>query len=166
MLPLLEYRAKKEQMLEEYCTQLEPYLTAGEPWKDMHMWVICTGEVEVLIRETMHLYIDLLRTDEFHHSCAVTQAEYPYAETEQQLEKLFTKLRTLLQQGMRLAEAVAVHGYTPKGMDQLAVCLKEVDLLLADESPIYATEEFQGLLEQSFDDINADRVAEMAPEQL
>lgn len=166
MLPLLEYSAKKEQMLEEYCTQLEPHLTAGEPWVDTHMWGIYTGEVEVLIRETMHLYVDLLRTDEFHHYCAVTQAEYPYAETEQQLEKLFTKLHSLLQQEMRLAEAVAVHGYTPKGMDQLMVCLKEVDLLLADESPIYTTEEFQGLLEQSFDDINAGRVAEMTPEQL
>jgi hypothetical protein len=166
MLPLLEYSTKKERMLQEYYTQLWPQIDTSEPWKDVHLWTVYTGEIDVLIRETMHLYVDLLRADEFHHYCAVTQTAYPYAETEQQLEELLAKLRTLLQQEMVLAKTVAEHGYTPKGMDQLAMCLQDVDLLLADESPIYTTEAFQALLEQSFDDIKAGCLMDMTPEQL
>jgi hypothetical protein len=166
MLPLLEYSTKKERMLQEYYAQLWPQIDTGEPWKDVHLWAAYTGEIDVLIRETMHLYVDLLRADELHHYCAVTQAAYPYAEAEQQLEESLAKLRTLLQQEMVLAETAAEHGYTPKGMDQLAKCLQDVDLLLANESPIYTTEAFQALVEQSFDDIKAGRLGEMTSEQL
>jgi hypothetical protein len=166
MLPLLEYSAKKEQMLQEYYAQLWPQLDTSEPWKDAHLWGICTGEIEVLIRETLHLYINLLRADEFHHYRTVTQTDYPYAETEERIEDLFTKLRSLLQQETMLAEKVATHGYTPKGMLQLKKCLREVKVLLADESPVYTTEAFRTFLEQSFDDIEAGRVVEMTPEQL
>jgi hypothetical protein len=41
-----------------------------------------------------------------------------------------------------------------------------VDVLLADESPIYTSEPFQAVLQQSLDDIKASRVVEMTPEQL
>jgi hypothetical protein len=166
MLPLLEYSAKHEQMLQEYYAQLCPQLEANAPWEDAHLWAICTGEIEVLVRETMHLYVNLLRADEFHHYCAVTQPNYPYVEAEHRLEELFTKLRTLLQQEIVLTEKVASHGYTSKGMDQLATCLREVELLLADESPVYTTEAFQALLAASFDDIKAGRIVGMTPEQL
>ncbi len=37
---------------------------------------------------------------------------------------------------------------------------------LADESPIYTSEAFQAVLQQSRDDIKAGRVVEMTPEQL
>lgn len=166
MLLLLEYSTKKEQMLQEYYAQLWPQIDTGEPRKDVHLWAIYTGKIDILIRETMHLYVDLLRVDEFHHHCAVTQTAYPYAETEQQLEELLAKLHALLQQEMILAETVAEHGYTPKGMDLLAMCLQDVDLLLADEGPISTTEALQALLEQSFDDIKAGRLVDMTPEQL
>ena len=166
MLSLLEYSAKKEQMLQEYYAQFRPQFEDSEPWEDAHAWAMWTVELEVLIRETMHLYVDLVRADEFHHYCAVTQPEYSYAETEQQLEELFTKLRTLLQCGIGLAETAASHGYILKGKQDLATCLSEVELLLADESPAYTTDAFQALLEQSFDDIKAGRLVKMTPEAL
>jgi hypothetical protein len=37
---------------------------------------------------------------------------------------------------------------------------------LADESPIYTSEPFQTVLQQSLDDVKAGRVVEMTPEQL
>lgn len=166
MLPLLEYSAKKEQMLQEYYAQLEPQLAEGEPWEDAHLWAVLTGEIEVLIRDTLHHYVNLVRTDEFHHYCAVTQINYSYAEVDQRIEELFTALHTLLQREIALAKEVSSHGYTPKGIEQLATCLREVKLLLADESPIYTTDAFQALLEQSFDDIGIGRVMEMTSEQL
>jgi len=43
----------------------------------------------------------------------------------------------------------------------LEECLKEVNIILSGESPTYNTEEFQNILQQSFDDINAGRVEEM-----
>jgi len=166
MLPLLDYSAKKQRMLQEYYAQLSPQLEAGEPWADEHQWAILTGEVEVLIRETMQLYTDLLRTDEFHHSCTATQPQYPYARTDEQIEHLFHQLRRLLEKNITLARQLEAHGYTPKGMADLAECLRAVDVLLADESPIYATEAFQTILQQSLDDIKAGRIEEMRPEQL
>ena len=149
MLPLLDYSAKKEQMLQEYYAQLYPQFDAQEPWEDAHTWAILTGEVEVLLRETTHLYVDLVRTDEFHHYCSVTQPEYFYAEAEQKLEELFTNLRALLQKVLELAGLVESHGDRLQGKENAERCLREVEILLADESPMYATTAFQALLEQS-----------------
>jgi hypothetical protein len=166
MLPLLDYSAKKEQMLQEYYAQLLPQFEAQEPWEDAHRWAILTGEMEVLLRETVHLYVDLVRADEFHHYCALTQLAYPYAEAERALEQLFTRLRTLLQDELKLATEMESHGDRLQGKDNAERCLREVELLLADESPVYATAAFQALLAQSLEDIKAGRVVEMTSEQL
>jgi len=166
MLPLLDYSAKKERMLQEYSAQLSPQLEAGEPWADAHQWAILTGEVEVLVRETVQLYTDLLKADEFHHACTATQPQYPYAQVDEQIEHLFHQLRGLLAKEIELTRKLEAHGYSPKGQASLAECLRAVDVLLADESPIYATEAFQIILQQSLDDIKAGRLEEMRPEQL
>ena len=166
MFSLLDYSTKKTQMLQEYYAQLVPQFDADEPWNDAHTWAICTGEIEALIRETLHLYVNLLRADEFHHYCAVTRPQYPYAETAQHLEGLFTNLHALLVQEAALAERVTAHGSTLQGADALRTCLQEVERLLAEESPVYTTDTFQALLQQSLDDIQAGRLVEMTPEQL
>jgi hypothetical protein len=67
MLPLLEYSTKKEQMLQEYYAQLRPQFEEHEPWEGAPAWAVLTGEVDVLLRETTQLYVDLVRADEFHH---------------------------------------------------------------------------------------------------
>ena len=166
MLPLLEYSAKKEQMLREYHAQLGPQLNTGEPWVDAHTWAMLTGEVEILIRETVQLYHDLVRADEFHHYCAVAQSQYPYAQTEAHVEHLFHQLRDLLVKGIALATQLEQHGYLPQGQADLAQCLQALDVLLADESPIYTSAPFQAALQQSLDDVKAGRVVEMTPDQL
>jgi len=166
MLSLLDYSAKKEQMLQDYCAQLEPQIETGEPWDDAQTWTILTGEVEVLIRDTLQLYHDLVRADEFHHYCAATQAQYPYVQSDAQLEALFHKLRELLEKEIALAAQCAHHGYAPKGQADLVECIRAVEVLLADESPIYTSEPFQAALQQSLDDVKAGRVVEMTPEQL
>lgn len=153
-------------MLQEYDAQLRPQVEATERWADAHAWAMLTGETEVLLRETTHFYVDLVRTDEFHHYCAVTQSVYPYAESEHRLEELFTKLRTLLQNVLQLATTLEGRGYRLHGKDNTEQCLREVERLLADESPLYATQTFQALLAQSLDDIQAGRVVEMTLEQL
>ena len=166
MLPLLDYSTKKAQMLREYHAQLEPQLAQGDPWEDAHIWAILTGEVDVLIRDTLELYTDVVRTDEFHHYEARTHAQYPYAQMEEQIEALFHKVRDLLVKESALATQLAHHGYPPKGQADLVACLRAVDVLLADESPIYTSEPFQAVLQQSLDDIKASRLVEMTPEQL
>jgi len=153
-------------MLQEYCAQLEPQIAAGEPWGDAHAWTILTGEVEVLIRDTLQLYTDLVRADECHHYCAVTQSHYAYAQLEAQLEALLKKLHELLEKGIVLAAQFVHHGYSPKGQTDLVECLHAVEVLLADESPIYGTTAFQDVLHRSLDDLNTGRVVEMTPEQL
>ena len=165
MLPLLEYSAKKEQMLREYHAQLEPQLEAGEPWVDAHTWVMLTGEVDVLIRETVQLYYDVVRADEFHHYCATTQPQYPYVQTEEHIEHLFRQLRDLFVKGLALATQLEQHGYLPTGQEDLTQCLHAVDILLADESPIYSSEAFQDVLQGSLNDIKEGRVVELTPEQ-
>jgi hypothetical protein len=67
MLPLLVYSTKKGQTLQEYPAQLDPQVAQGKSWEDAHMRAILTGEVDVLIRDTIQLYMDVVRTDEFHH---------------------------------------------------------------------------------------------------
>jgi len=166
MLSLLEYSAKKEQMLQEYYAQLEPQIETGEPWVDAHTWTILTGEVEILIRDTLQFYNDLVRADEFHHYCAATQTQYPYAQSDAQLEALFHRLRELLEKEIALAAQFAHHGYSPQGHADLVECCRAVEVLLADESPIYTSEPFQTVLQHSLDDIKAGRVVEMTPEQL
>jgi hypothetical protein len=166
MLPLLDYSTKKAQMLHEYHAQLEPQLTQGEPWTDAHMWAILSGEIEVLLRDTLQLYTDLVRMDELHHYHARTQPQYPYAQVEEAIEALLRQLRDLLVKGTVIAAAVEHHGYPPKGAADIAQCLQALEVLLADESPIYTSEPFQAVLQQSLDDINAGRVVEMTPEQL
>jgi len=163
---LLDYSVKKEQMLQEYCAQLEPQIETGEPWVDAHTWTILTGEVEILIRDTIQLYTDLVRVDEFHHYCAATQPQYSYAQLDAQLEALFQKLRELLEKEIALAAQFTYHGYSPKGQADLVECLHAVEVLLADESPIYGTTAFQDVLQQSLGDLNTGRVVEMNPEQL
>jgi hypothetical protein len=166
MLSLLDYSAKKEQMLQEYCAELEPQIATGEPWGDAHTWAILSREVEVLIRDTLQLYTDLVRTDEFHHYCAVTQPHYSYAQLEAQLEALFQTLHELLEKEIALAAQFVSHGYSPKGQGDLVECLHAVEVLLADESPIYCTTAFQDVLQQSLDDLSTSRIVEMTPEQL
>jgi hypothetical protein len=166
MLPLLEYSAKKEQMLQEYYAQLEPQIETGEPWGDAPTWSMLTGEVEVLIRDTLQLYNDLLRADEFHHYCATTQSQYPYAQQDAQFDTLFHKLHALVEKEIALAAQFAQHGYSPKSYAELVECCRAVEVLLADESPIYTSEPFQAVLQQSLDDVKASRVVEMAPEHL
>ena len=51
-------------------------------------------------------------------------------------------------------------------MADLVECLRAVDVLLAEESPIYASEPFQAILQQSLDDIKKGRAEEMRPELL
>ena len=165
MLPLLDYSAKKEQMLQAYYAQLEPQIETGSPWEDTHIWAILTGEVEILIRDTLQLYSDLLRADEFHHYCATTQSHYPYVQQEEQFTALFHSLHVLVEKEIALAAQFSQHGESLKGYTELVECCRAVEVLLADESPIYTTELFQTLLKQSFDDIKAGRVVEMPPEQ-
>ena len=81
MLPLLDYSTKKAQMLQEYHAQLEQQLAQGEPWADAHTWAILTGEVDVLIRETLQLYTDLI---------------WMNTQMEAQIETLFHEVRDLL----------------------------------------------------------------------
>ena len=165
MLPLLDYSTKKAHMLQEYHGQLAPQLTYGEPWEDAHRWVMLTGEVEILIRDTVQLYRDIVRADEFHHLYATTLSEYPYAQMEERLEALFRQMRDLLEQAIDSVAQMERHGYPPQGQADLTQCLHAVDVLLADESPIYPTEAFQHVLKQSVDDIKAGRVVEMPQEQ-
>lgn len=166
MLPLLDYSTKKAQMLREYHAQLEPQLAQGDPWEDAHRWAVLTGEVDVLLRDTLQLYRDVVRTDEFHHYEARAHAQYPYAQMEEQIEALFHKVRDLLVKESALATQLAHHGYPPKGAADVAQCLQALDVLLADESPIYTSESFQAVLQHSLDDSKAGRVVEMPPEQL
>jgi hypothetical protein len=166
MLSLLDYSTKKEQMLQEYCAELEPQIATGEPWGDAHTWGILSGEVEVLIRDTLQLYTDLVGADEFHHYCAATRPHYAYVELEAQLEALFQKLYELLEKEIALAAQCVPHGYSPKGQGDLVECLHAVGVLLADESPIYGTTAFQDVLHQSLDDLSTSRIVEMTPEQL
>ena len=166
MLPLLDYSTKKAQWLQEYYAQLGPQLDAGEPWVDAHTWAILTGEVDVLIRDTLQLYTDVVRTDEFHHYDARTHPQYPYAQMEKQIEALFYEVRDLLMKESGLAARLAHHGYPPIGEADVAQCLRALDVLLADESPIYTSEPFQAVLQQSLDDIKAGCIVEMTPERL
>jgi len=166
MLPLLDYSTKKAQTLQEYHAQLEPQLAQGEPWADAHMLAILTGEVDVLLRDTLQLYTDVVRTDEFHHYDARTHPQYPYAQMEKQIEALFHEVRDLLMKGSGLAARLARHGYPPTGEADVAQCLRALDVLLADESPIYTSKPFQAVLQQSLDDIKAGCVVEMSLEQL
>ena len=166
MLPLLDYSTKKAQMLQEYHAQLAPQLAQGDLWADTHVLAILAGEIEVLLRDTVQLYADLLRTDEFHHYDARTRPQYPYAHVEEAIEALFRQLRDLLMKGTVVAAGLEQHGYPPKGAADVAQCLQALDVLLADESPIYTSEPFQAVLQQSLDDIKAGRVVEMTPEQL
>jgi hypothetical protein len=166
MLALLDYSTKKAQTLHEYHAQLEPQVAQGEPWEDAHMWAILTGEVDVLIRDTLQLYMDVVQTDEFHHYDARTHPQYPYAHMEDQIEALFYKVRDLLMKESALATQLAHHGYSPTGAGDVAQCLRDLDVLLASESPIYTSEAFQTVLQQSLDDVKAGRVVEMTPEQL
>jgi len=166
MLPLLDYSTKKAQTLQEYHAQLEPQLAQGEPWTDAHMLTILAGEVDILIRDTLQLYTDVIRTDEFHHYDARTHPQYPYAQMEEQIEALFHAVRDLLVKESALAARLARHGYPLTGEADVAQCLRALDVLLADESPVYTSEPFQAVLQQSLDDVKAGRVVEMTPEQL
>src|SRR5437667_2079361 len=122
MLPLLAYRAKKERMFQEYYAQLEPQIETGQPWGDAHISSILTGEVEVLIRDTLQLYNDLIRADEFHHYCATTQSQYPYVQEDAQFDALFHKLHALVEKEIALVALFAQHGYSPKGDTELVEC--------------------------------------------
>jgi hypothetical protein len=166
MLPLLDYSTKKVQMLQEYHAQLAPQWAQGEPWADAHVWALLAGEIEVLLRDTVQLHTDLSRTDEFHHYNARTHSQYPYARVEEALETLFRQLRDLLVKGTGVVAYLEQHGYSPKGAADVTRCLDALDVLLADESPIYTSEPFQTVLQQSLDDVKAGRVVEMTPEQL
>ena len=145
MLPLLAYSTKKAQTLQEYHAQLAPQVIQGEPWEDAHMWTIVTSEVEVLLRDTVQLYTDLLRTDEFHHYDARTHPQYPYAHVDEAIEALFRQLRNLLVKGTVVAAVLEQHGYSPKGAADVVQCLRDLDVLLASESPIYTSEPFQAI---------------------
>ena len=136
-----------------------------ERGEDTHIWAILTGEGEVLIRDTIQLYSDLLRADEFHHYCATTQPHYLYVQQEAQCTAIFHSLHVLVEKEIALAAQFAQHGESLKGYAELVECCRAVDVLLADESPIYPTETFQTLLKRSFDDIKAGRVVEMPPER-
>src|SRR5262245_23000146 len=166
MLPLLDYSTKKAEMLQEYHAQLAPQLTQGEPWTDAHVWATLSGEIEVLLRGTVQLYTDLVRLDELHHYQARTLPQYPYAQVEEAIAALLRQLRELLVKGAAIAADVEHYGYPPKGAADVAQCLQALEVLLADESPIYTSEPFQAVLQQSLDDIKAGRVVEMTPEQL
>jgi hypothetical protein len=166
MLSLLDYNGKKARMLQEYYTQLRPQLEADEPWTDEHRWAIFTSEVEVLVQETTQLYATLLRADELHHYAAVTWPTYPYDKGAKQLNEGFTVLVVLLQSEQRLIDTLEGHGYTSPSKPALEQCLRELEILLTEESPVYRTEAFQAVLQQSLDDLRAGRVMEMRPEQL
>jgi hypothetical protein len=68
--------------------------------------------------------------------------------------------------GNRTLQGIETHGYRLRGKTNAATCLREVELLLADESPVYTADAFQTLLQQSFDDIKAGRLAGMTTERL
>lgn len=166
MLPLLDYSAKKERMLQEYYEQLRPQLDAQEPWADEHQWTVLTGQVEMLLQETTQLYTTLLRADELHHYAAATWDTYPYEKAAKQLDETFTALSALLRNEQKLIAMLEAHGYTSPGEPAVAQCVRELEILLADESPVYKTEAFQAILQVSLDDLRAGRVKEMRLEQL
>ncbi len=143
MLPLIDYIAKKEQMLQEYYAQVSPQLEAGEPWADAHQWAILTGQVEMLLQETAQLYTTLLKADELHHYAAATWHTYPYEKAAKQIEETFTALSTLLRREQQLFDTLEAHGYPSPGQRAVAQCVRELEILLADESPVYRTEAFQ-----------------------
>ena len=82
------------------------------------MWTIVTSEVEVLLRDTVQLYTDLLRTDEFHHYDARTHPQYPYAHVDEAIEALFRQLRNLLVKGT--VAVLEQHGYPLKAQQTLS----------------------------------------------
>src|SRR6476620_6624550 len=117
MLPLLDYSAKKAQMLREYHAQLEPQLAQDEPWADAHARAMLSGEAQVLLREMVQLYTNLLRLDEIHHHGSRTSPQYPYEHQEQRIEDLFRQLHDLLEKGVAVAAQLERHGYPPQGAD-------------------------------------------------
>ena len=166
MLLLLAYNAKKAQMLQEYYGQLSPQLEAGEPWADEHQWAILTSQIDILLQETTQLYKTLLRADELHHYEAFTWPTYPSEKAAKQLDETFTALSALLRHEQQLIVMLEAHGYTSPSQPTVAQCARELEILLADESPVYRTEAFQAILQESLDDLRAGRVKEMRPEQL
>lgn len=161
MLPLLEYSARKEQLLQEYYEALTRELQSREPWEDAHNRAILTGQLEALFQDTLQLYVNLIRLDEYHQYSAFTKSDYRYADVEEQLEQTFYRVHRLLVNELDTAKKFESEGYTLPSKHLLEKCLKEVNIILSGESPTYNTEEFQNILQQSFDDINAGRVEEM-----
>jgi len=69
------------------------------------------------------------------------------------IEDLLRQLRELLVKGAVVIAQLELHGYPPKGVADVAQCLHALNVLLADESPIYDSEAFQAVLQQSLDDV-------------
>ena len=161
MLPLLEYSTRKEQLLQEYYEALRRELQSREPWQDAHRQAILTGELEALFQDTLQLYSSLLRLDEYHHYSAFTQNDYAYTNIEEQLQHIFYRLYRLIINELDTAKKLESNGYSFKNKDVLEKCLREVNTILAGESPIYDAEEFQMFLQQSLDDIKSGRVEDM-----
>ena len=164
MLPLLEYSAKKEQILRDYFEALSRELYSGEPWRDAHQWNILTGQLDTLFQDTLQLYVSALRSDESHHYAAFTSPNYPYADMEGRLQNIFYRLHELLVNELEFAAKIEALGYFTKMRGALDQCLREVNTILAGESPAYNTVQFQTVLQQSLDDVNSRRVEEMFPE--
>jgi hypothetical protein len=164
MLPLLEYSTKKAQILRDYFEALSRELYSGEPWHDVHRWAILTGQLENLFEDTLQLYISALRTDEFHHYTAFTSPDYAYVNTEERLQSLFYTIHWLLVNELDIIAKIEAQGHYSKQRVVLEQCIKEVNTILAGESPAYSTAQFQTILQQSLDDVNSGRVEEMFPE--
>jgi hypothetical protein len=164
VLPLLEYSAKKEQILRDYFEALSRELYSGEPWHDAHQWAILTGQLDELFQDTLQLYISTLRADELHHYTAFTSPGYAYADIEGRLQNLFYVLHQILVNELEIAAKLETQGYFTKKREALEKCLKDVNTILAGESSVYNTAQFYAMLQQSLDDINSGRVEEMFPE--
>jgi hypothetical protein len=69
-------------------------------------------------------------------------SQYLYAEMEGQIEVLLHKVRDLLAKESALTAQLAHYGYPSKGAADVTQCLHALDVLLADDSPIYTSEAF------------------------
>ena len=147
MLPLLAYSTKKAQTLQEYHAQLAPQVTQGEPWRRMR---ICGPSSPARLRCFCEIPYSSTRTYYGPMSSIIMMLEripkYPYAHVDEAIEALFRQLRNLLVKGTVVAAVLEQHGYSPKGAADVVQCLRDLDVLLASESPIYTSEPFQAIL--------------------
>jgi hypothetical protein len=166
MLPLLEFSLKKEQLLQEYSSQLEPHLDRPEPWEHDHHLAMLIGDVESFMKDILALWEDLQRIDAWNHYYSAAESTFPYVQMNETLENILQKFPTLLNSGLRLASKLQAHGYTLKWVDDLEKCLQTVNALLKDDGSSYTTPKAQVFINKAIDEIKAGDVLPMTRERL